>query len=230
MGFRLSKRINLGDGVGLNVSKSGISPSIRTGFGSVSSRGYSIRTGIPGLSFRGGGKNMGAAILVMILIGFAALVVYNILYFLYWFIVWVLSTIFQAEGISYRNLFIVLGITATLSGLLYYNWPLFTFPDSAPKEVAVFPVYTPDIPVVKPKPAPKKKRAKKKKAKALAVAVDTLLDAKPVDSASVQVIEPVNAEPTIQEEISTSDSASQNTDTIVKKKKKRWWRRKGDKS
>ncbi|WP_409187172.1 DUF4236 domain-containing protein [Antarcticibacterium sp. 1MA-6-2] len=44
MGFRFQKRINLGKGLGLNISKSGISPSIRTKVGSISSKGYSVRT------------------------------------------------------------------------------------------------------------------------------------------------------------------------------------------
>ena len=52
MGFRFQKRIKLGKGIGLNISKSGISPSIRTKKGSISSKGYSIRTGIPGLTYR----------------------------------------------------------------------------------------------------------------------------------------------------------------------------------
>lgn len=52
MGFRFQKRIKLGKGLGINVSKSGITPSYRTKKGSLSSKGYSLRTGIPGLSFR----------------------------------------------------------------------------------------------------------------------------------------------------------------------------------
>jgi hypothetical protein len=52
MGFRFQKRIKLGKGIGFNISKSGISPSIRTKKGSISSKGYSIRTGIPGLTYR----------------------------------------------------------------------------------------------------------------------------------------------------------------------------------
>lgn len=54
MGFNYSKRVNLGNGVGLNVSKSGVSSSYRGKYGSIGSRGFSIKTGIPGLSFRGG--------------------------------------------------------------------------------------------------------------------------------------------------------------------------------
>ena len=52
MGFRYQKRINLGKGLGVNLSKSGISPSLRTKKGSISSKGFSVRTGIPGLSYR----------------------------------------------------------------------------------------------------------------------------------------------------------------------------------
>jgi len=52
MGLRFQKRINLGKGLGINVSKSGISPSYKTKAGSVGSKGYSLRTGIPGLTYR----------------------------------------------------------------------------------------------------------------------------------------------------------------------------------
>lgn len=52
MGFRFHKRIKLGKGFGLNISKSSITPSYRNKRGSVSSKGYSVRTGIPGFSYR----------------------------------------------------------------------------------------------------------------------------------------------------------------------------------
>ncbi|WP_291871039.1 DUF4236 domain-containing protein [Maribacter sp.] len=52
MAFRFNKKINLGKGLGFNVSKSGITPSYRTKRGSISSKGYSVRTGIPGLTYR----------------------------------------------------------------------------------------------------------------------------------------------------------------------------------
>lgn len=52
MGFRYQKRIKLGKGFGLNLSKSGISSSLRTKKGTIGSKGFSIRTGIPGLTFR----------------------------------------------------------------------------------------------------------------------------------------------------------------------------------
>ncbi len=92
MGLRYQRRINLGGGTGLNISKSGISTSYRTGFGSFGTRGFSIRTGIPGLSFRSSyGKSKGnEAIIMLLLILFigliyiAGIVVWNILLFLYW--------------------------------------------------------------------------------------------------------------------------------------------------
>lgn len=52
MGFRYQKRINLGKGIGLNISKTGISPSIRTPLGSFGPKGYSIKSGIPGATYR----------------------------------------------------------------------------------------------------------------------------------------------------------------------------------
>ena len=52
MSFRFQKRIKLGKNFGINVSKIGISPSYRTKKGSASSKGYSIRTGIKGVTYR----------------------------------------------------------------------------------------------------------------------------------------------------------------------------------
>ena len=52
MGFRFQRRLNYGAGLGLNLSKSGASPSFRSKAGAISMKGFSIRTGIPGLSFR----------------------------------------------------------------------------------------------------------------------------------------------------------------------------------
>ncbi|WP_407654038.1 DUF4236 domain-containing protein [Aquimarina gracilis] len=71
MGFKYNKRIKLGKGFGLNISKSGVSPSYRTKRGSLSSRGYSIRTGIPGLTYRKSfkkSKGNGCLILLLILL------------------------------------------------------------------------------------------------------------------------------------------------------------------
>ncbi|MBZ4043257.1 DUF4236 domain-containing protein [Flavobacterium hibisci] len=55
MGFRFQKRIKLGGGLGLNISKSGISPSLRTKIGTFSKSGYSVKTGIPGLKYQNSG-------------------------------------------------------------------------------------------------------------------------------------------------------------------------------
>lgn len=55
MGFRFQKRIKLGGGFGLNVSKSGISPSLRTKMGTFSKRGYSVKTGISGMRYQNSG-------------------------------------------------------------------------------------------------------------------------------------------------------------------------------
>lgn len=52
MGFKFQKRINLGKGIGININKSGISPTFRTRKGSISTKGYSIKTGISGVNYR----------------------------------------------------------------------------------------------------------------------------------------------------------------------------------
>ena|SRR5579872_368356 len=70
MGFKYQKRVNLGKGVGLNVSKSGVSPSIRTQYGSISPKGFSIRTGIPGLSYRSKSKDAAG---IMLIVGILAI-------------------------------------------------------------------------------------------------------------------------------------------------------------
>lgn len=49
MAFR--KRINLGGGFGLNVSKSGISPSLRTKYGTISNKRVSVVTGVKGVGY-----------------------------------------------------------------------------------------------------------------------------------------------------------------------------------
>ena len=59
MGFRFNKRVNIGKGFGLNVSKSGVSPSFRTKLGSFRTKGYSLKTGVPGLSYRKASNSKG---------------------------------------------------------------------------------------------------------------------------------------------------------------------------
>jgi hypothetical protein len=92
MGIRLQRRINLGGGAGINVSKSGFSPSLQTKFGTIGAKGFTIRTGIPGLYYRDVFKsskkgNGGIVILIFLTIGlflFAAIVLWNILRMLWW--------------------------------------------------------------------------------------------------------------------------------------------------
>lgn len=69
MGFRFQKRINFGKGIGLNISKSGITPSVRTKSGSISTKGYSIKTGISGVGYRNNfsnSKNSGCTFFLII--------------------------------------------------------------------------------------------------------------------------------------------------------------------
>ena len=71
MSFRIQKYIKIGKGLGINISKSGITPSYRTKKGSLSSKGYSIRTGIAGLSYRKTfkkSKNRGCIMVITFLI------------------------------------------------------------------------------------------------------------------------------------------------------------------
>ena len=67
MSFRIQRRLNYGSGLGLNLNKSGASPSLRTHFVSVGAKGFSIRTGIKGLYFcQSWGKGSNGAIIGMI--------------------------------------------------------------------------------------------------------------------------------------------------------------------
>lgn len=81
MGFRFQKRINLGKGLGFNISKSGISPSFRTKGGTLSSKGYSIRSGIPGMTYRktfSKSKNSGCLFLIFIFITTTSTILYTV--------------------------------------------------------------------------------------------------------------------------------------------------------
>lgn len=75
MAFRFNKRVSLGKGLGLNISKSGITPSYRSKRGSVSSKGYSVRTGIPGLTYRktfSKSKNSGCLVMLLVILTVAS--------------------------------------------------------------------------------------------------------------------------------------------------------------
>lgn len=81
MNLRYQKRVNLGKGAGLNIGKTGVSYSQRTKHGSIGTRGFSIRTGIPGLSLRGSWGKGGTGLMIMLIAGagiVAVLVVYNL--------------------------------------------------------------------------------------------------------------------------------------------------------
>jgi hypothetical protein len=69
MGFRIQKRINLGGGLGLNVGKKGVSTSFRGNGGSFSSKGYSVKTGISGVSYRGTFDKSKSGCLVLTVLG-----------------------------------------------------------------------------------------------------------------------------------------------------------------
>lgn len=70
MGFRVQKRIKLGGGLGLNVSRSGISPSLRTKYGTISNKRTSVKTGIKGVTYskKFSGKSNSGCILQIILL------------------------------------------------------------------------------------------------------------------------------------------------------------------
>ncbi|WP_111266307.1 DUF4236 domain-containing protein [Marilutibacter maris] len=79
MGFRFYRRVNLGSGFGLNMSKSGVGASMRGKHGSIGSRGFSIRTGIPGLSFRQNWGKGGQGALAFLLIAAVVAVILAVL-------------------------------------------------------------------------------------------------------------------------------------------------------
>lgn len=78
MSFRFQKRIKLGKRFGINISKSGITPSYRTKRGSLSSKGYSIRTGIPGLNYRKAFKKSKGSGCLVTLIMLLSLLAFNV--------------------------------------------------------------------------------------------------------------------------------------------------------
>lgn len=91
MGFSYRKRINLGKGLGLNLSSAGVSGSYRTRMGSVGSSGYSIRTGIPGLTYRASWGKSGIGLIILIAIAVTTalyVIVYNFLAFAWYCLRW----------------------------------------------------------------------------------------------------------------------------------------------
>jgi hypothetical protein len=125
MGFRFYKRVNYGDGLGLNISRSGISPSIRTSLGSFGSKAFSIRTGISGLSYRGGtGKNAALIWLLTVAVTGVFIIAYNLIRLILFILSFAIASIFKEEGIDYKNLFITLSIILGILVITYYLMPL----------------------------------------------------------------------------------------------------------
>jgi hypothetical protein len=86
MGFRYHKRVSNSKGWGLNISGSGLSSSYRSKYGSIGSKGFSIRSGIPGLTFRSGwgsGKNKGTVAMIILAIMGTLFIVYSSIIVLY---------------------------------------------------------------------------------------------------------------------------------------------------
>lgn len=84
MGFRFYKRIPTGSGTGINISGSGVSVSKRGKYGSFGTNGFSVKTGIPGLSFRkswaGASKGKGLeTLLILLFFGIVVYVAYNLI-------------------------------------------------------------------------------------------------------------------------------------------------------
>ncbi|MEK6482413.1 DUF4236 domain-containing protein [Catalinimonas sp. 4WD22] len=87
MGFRFQQRKKITDWLRLNFSRSGISPSIRTKIGSFNPNGFSLLTGIPGLTYRKGrGKGNNQIGLILLIIGGLILIVANVCRLL-WYLV-----------------------------------------------------------------------------------------------------------------------------------------------
>lgn len=81
MGFRFQRRLNFGSGLGLNLSKTGASPSSRTLFGSISARGFSVKTRVPGVFYRKSWGKGGFGLFFGFILGMMFIVV-NLIVFL----------------------------------------------------------------------------------------------------------------------------------------------------
>jgi len=109
MGFRYYRRVNLGNGWGLNLNKTGISTSRRTKWGSFGPNGFSMRTGIKGLTYRSGsGKDGGAFWLLILLIISGFIIVYYVIKYIILLAATIYSSIFKKDGVNYINLIISL--------------------------------------------------------------------------------------------------------------------------
>ncbi len=125
MGFRFYKRVNLGNGLGLNLSKSGVSPSIRTSSGSIGTRYFSIPTGIKGLYYRGGtgGKNAGLAWLIFILLVSVFVLAYYLIIGIINGLILLWHWIVKEDHIDYVNLIIFLSVVLGILMTIYFSMP-----------------------------------------------------------------------------------------------------------
>lgn len=109
MSVRIQRRISLGSGLGLNVSKSGLSLSQRTPFGSIGTTGYSVRTGIPGVFFRkyrGRSRNNNTFWIIMLVLLAAGLfyILFNVLKVVILYLLHVLAWIYKSLRQAYKNM------------------------------------------------------------------------------------------------------------------------------
>ena len=100
MGFRFQRRVNLGGGWGLNASGSGGSMSYRTSSGSIGTKGFSLRSGIPGLSYRqswgkGSGAVVGIAMLVVAVVAVAVQLLIYLIPLIWQCLTWLVLTIYD---------------------------------------------------------------------------------------------------------------------------------------
>lgn len=92
MGFQFYKRVRVNENIGLNLSKAGISMSFRSRFGSISPKGFTLKTGIPGFSVRSSFKNTSPKglvnfllfILLLGLLVLSVIIIWNVLLIFYW--------------------------------------------------------------------------------------------------------------------------------------------------
>lgn len=101
MGLIFRKKINVDNGVGVNIGKNGISSiSKRFKWGSISSSGLSLRTGIGGLYHRTSFKNKELApiISMFLLISIIAYLFWWVVKLLYNLIYFIITTLINGIG------------------------------------------------------------------------------------------------------------------------------------
>lgn len=125
MGFRYYRRVNLGKGQGLNLSKSGVSTSLRTRSGSIGTRNYSIPTGVKGLYYRGstGGKDAGVGWALILLIFGVFILAYYLIVGIFKGIGIVWNWIVKEDHIEYTRLIIFLTVVLAVLVAVYFSLP-----------------------------------------------------------------------------------------------------------